>query len=202
MFTRSAIPYPQDQRWVRWMMILIFLLGMLLALKPPVTAWAADEIPCVQYYTVQKNDTLNSIARKFSVKFNELVQANKLKEPYTIFVGQRLCIPKTSKVGPVGIGDWGTTDALYFTVRYTAKGFVITAVNFPPKSHFLVKIDDLAVPGIEWVKIGKLKVKKTGQVEVAFELPEALRSATFLHICLKNQINDGLFCKYSLRYIP
>lgn len=193
-------------RWttqaVRLLLASAMVLAIVLAGLPQNTAAAASNSTCVQMYTVQKNDTLNKIARRFAVKFNDLVKANDMKEPYRIFVGQELCIPRHSKLGSVGTGDSGATMALYFTIRHTKKGFVIDAVNFPAKSSYVVKIDNLATPEVDWVKAGRLNVKKTGEVKVAYELPKDLLSANFLHICLKDQRSDALFCKYSVRYVP
>ncbi len=183
------------------LVVLLILIFVSAPLAAPVSA-ASSEFSCVQYYTVGQKDTLNSIAKKFSVKFNDLVQANKLKEPYTIFVGQDLCIPKSSKIGAVGTGSSGATPALSFTVTHNKKGFVIRTSNFPEKSNFLVKVDNLATPAVEWVKAGRLVTKKDGSASFAYVLPNDLLSANFLHICLKNQRTDDLFCQYSVRYVP
>jgi LysM repeat protein len=181
---------------------LLFILALVTVPLAQPAAAANGEFACVQYYTVQERDTLNSIAKKFTVKFNDLVAANKLKEPYTIFVGQELCIPKTSKIGAVGTGSSGATTALSFTITHNKNGFVIRTTNFPEKSNFLVKVDNLASPQVEWVKAGKLTTKKDGPTSFAFTLPNDLLKANFLHVCLKNQRTDDLFCKYSVRYVP
>ena len=46
-----------------------------------------------QVYVVQYGDTLFSISRAFGVPLDDLVEANDLSYPYTIYVGQRLAIP-------------------------------------------------------------------------------------------------------------
>jgi LysM repeat protein len=183
-------------------LFLFLILAITLAVWPPVVRAAESDTACVQTYTVVKGDTLNSIARKFSVRFVYLVEANKLKEPYTIFIGQKLCIPKSSKVGVGGTGTEGAFSALSFTVSHTKKGLVITTTNFPEKSNYVVKIDDLSTPQLDGIKIGRLVLKKGGSDKQAYDLPDKLLKATFLQVCLKNQINDQLYCKYSVRYVP
>lgn len=43
--------------------------------------------------TVRKGDTLYSISRKYNVPIKEMIQANRLVPPYTLYVGQRLSLP-------------------------------------------------------------------------------------------------------------
>jgi murein DD-endopeptidase MepM/ murein hydrolase activator NlpD len=71
----------------------------------PQTSWA---IACIllcsaplqaaenETYVVQKNDTLNSIARSHRVSVNQLLEANALSRSGHILVGQRLKIPQTT----------------------------------------------------------------------------------------------------------
>ena len=44
-------------------------------------------------YTVQKGDTLASIAKKTGAKFQDIINANKIADPARIMVGQALFIP-------------------------------------------------------------------------------------------------------------
>ena len=43
--------------------------------------------------TVRKGDTLYSISRKYNVPIKDMIQANRLVPPYTLYVGQRLSLP-------------------------------------------------------------------------------------------------------------
>ncbi len=48
-------------------------------------------------YTVQKGDTLSSIATKHSAKVQDIINANKITDPRSIQVGQTLFIPTSAK---------------------------------------------------------------------------------------------------------
>lgn len=48
-------------------------------------------------YVVQRGDTLNTIAARYSVSLDELVQANGLANPNVIYAGQTLVIPRQDK---------------------------------------------------------------------------------------------------------
>jgi len=47
-----------------------------------------------QTYKVEAGDTLFSIGQKFGIDWHEIASVNKLKEPYTLKIGQELIIPK------------------------------------------------------------------------------------------------------------
>lgn len=51
-------------------------------------------------YTVKKGDTLSGIAARFGTTVQKLVNANKIKNPSLIHVGQVLTIPTETKPLP------------------------------------------------------------------------------------------------------
>lgn len=59
-------------------------------IPPPATA---TDIPLGDAYTVSAGDSLSSIATKFNVTINELLEANNLDNPDFVFVGQVLYLP-------------------------------------------------------------------------------------------------------------
>lgn len=195
-----------EQTSIKWITRILGLLVILTICfsSMPLTTYAADsENTCRLTYIVAKGDTLNSIARIFTVKFDDLVSVNDLKEPYRVFVGQQLCIPKLSKIGPVGAtGTIGAAEAMTLSIVHTPQGFVLTGSNFPEKSNYVIKVDDLATSEVKWVTLGPYKIKDGGTGIAEFSLPKELQKANFMFICLKNQRTDELFCKYSVRYVP
>jgi lipoprotein-anchoring transpeptidase ErfK/SrfK len=46
-------------------------------------------------YTVRRGDTLSLLAKRFKAPLNRLIQANRIKNPNLIYVGQQLIIPKS-----------------------------------------------------------------------------------------------------------
>jgi LysM repeat protein len=46
------------------------------------------------YYTVEEGDSLGSIADRFSVPLDALLQANDIDDPDLLVVGERLVVPQ------------------------------------------------------------------------------------------------------------
>lgn len=64
------------------------------AARPTVQAAFSEDYPKEGVsYTVQKNDNLGSIAKKFGAKQQDIINANKLADPSRIVIGQQLFIP-------------------------------------------------------------------------------------------------------------
>lgn len=49
------------------------------------------------YHVVKKDETVQSIASLYSMKENDLIRMNRLKEPYSLIVGQRLLVNLKNK---------------------------------------------------------------------------------------------------------
>ncbi len=65
--------------------------------KPPAKPEALKETyakPKGFYYTIQKDDTLGSIAKKYDVSTGELLLKNRLPAGVTLYPGQQIFIPK------------------------------------------------------------------------------------------------------------
>lgn len=54
----------------------------------------------VTYYTVQRGDTLSSIARRFNTTVEAILRANNIANPNYIYAGQKLVIPKAGEAPP------------------------------------------------------------------------------------------------------
>lgn len=48
---------------------------------------------CIDVYTIRPGDTLYSIARKYDIPVNLLMQVNRIRNPYNLRIGRKLCIP-------------------------------------------------------------------------------------------------------------
>lgn len=177
--------------------IALFLTLALIAGALPQAAIAAPApsttVTCVKYHNVESGDTLSAISVKYDVSIAELAAANNLKEPYTLFVGQRLCIP-----GSTTSTTTTTTTAKKTGWTATREGnyLVISVTNFPKKANYYVKIKKgiLAVKE-PWVKLGILRTKKNTDVTRYFKLPKNFTEPALFTVCIKNAKTDAVQCQ-------
>jgi lipoprotein NlpD len=58
-----------------------------------------------RYYLVRRGDTLYSIAWQNGLNFRQLAEMNAIAPPYTIYVGQRLCIAPTAAIASASLPE-------------------------------------------------------------------------------------------------
>jgi len=131
-------------------MVLMALVIMLSAMG--LTAQPAQASGCRTYHWVRYGETLAWIGRYYGVSWPYLASVNGIGRPYTIYAGQRLCIPTGGYYG----GSYGGYPT--YTGGYTSAvgaqrtwSYVITDVdpnttvnirtnNFPSNVEFRVKM--------------------------------------------------------------
>ncbi len=107
-------------------------------------------------YTVQRGDTLNSIARNLDVNMNALAQANNIINPNLIFVGQVLTVPVTSQAAEPETPDdeeaapLGETDTQGATLD---PGFSYGIEVFIENQDVPSLTSQLEQLGMPWVKV-------------------------------------------------
>ena len=112
-------------------------------------------------YTVQKGDTLYSIARTLGVKAEELMKYNGITDPSRLQTGQRLKIPGVPNSGTAaGTGNSGGTPGVYTNYKVVwgdtfysiARKFSVTEkaireANSLKDNYMLREGDTLKIPG-------------------------------------------------------
>jgi len=98
---------------------LILILVLVFLMLPTSTITAQSEGPV---YIVQPGDTLNSIAERFGIGINDLLESNSLVDPNLISTGTQLIIPSLPEVSGVL-----NTDVVPFgeTIRSLAKRYQV-----------------------------------------------------------------------------
>lgn len=56
----------------------------------------SQKLYCVDIYTVTEGDTLYSIGEKYDLPVSLLMKVNRIRDPYNLRVGAKLCIPGDS----------------------------------------------------------------------------------------------------------
>jgi murein DD-endopeptidase MepM/ murein hydrolase activator NlpD len=178
----------------------ILMTAALLAASMPQAVLAAPQpavsVTCSKYHNVESGDTLSAISLTYDVSVAELAAANDLKEPYTLIIGQRLCIPGSATSSSSSSTSTTTSsDKPVIAVERDDKFLVITIANFPKKGNYYVKIKK-GHQGTDtpWYKLGILRTKKNNTVSRAFKLPSNFYDPALTTVCLKNAKTDAISC--------
>ena len=170
-----------------------FLTG---SLTIPAIAAPFPEDQCSATHTVQVSDTLVKIIQRYRVNWKDLVRLNNLASPsYTIYVGQRLCIPKVKKEYTVPKGSAFKSVPANFAVIRKNNNLVIYTTNFPKNNVFAVKVDDTKAEGLNWYKIGTIRTGGKRSSSYTYKLPTQLVKSSFFTICVKNMTTDAAACR-------
>ena len=185
----------------------LLVLALLAASLPQFSVAAQTTNTCAKKYTVVSGDTLSTIAFNNNLTVQELAAANNLKDPYTLFIGQELCVPGATSTTTTGTTTTGTTTTTTttttsttstdpnFTFSVASNVLTITTANFPTSGNFFVRAGEGRFRVSSWYKLGRIRTQKTGAVETSYKLPKQLRNATLLTVCVKNATSDAVLCK-------
>lgn len=157
----------------------------------------AKKKECQLTHNVLRGHTLNSIGNYYGVAANQIVKLNDMKSPYTIYVGQKLCIPlKYVKKAPKLTYNQANAPAVYFTAGRAEDEILLYTYNYP-KTTVVVKADDAGDSNWKLYTVGAMNIARMGNKKpVRFKLPSKLRDARYLLICLKDKKTRYLQCVY------
>jgi len=175
----------------------LLLLSLLAALLPLGVVAAASDIKCARYYEVNKNSTLTKIGSAFGFTAGEIAYASDLRKPYTIYVGQKLCIPeKMEKSIPKAYQSVnGSAKAAHFVAGLTSDNKILLHPYTYPNTTVFIKVrTDGANPG-KWYKVGTLTIGSSGNGKTyTYKVPADLQGNRSIQICLKDRTTSYLQC--------
>lgn len=196
MFSKSASSKGLVGWFIRGLAILLAVSLLASALPLPVSAasLAANDEDCKRSYEVKRGDTLRSIGRKFGVNANSIAEENEMDPPFTIYLGQRLCIPRRNISDARKVSSTrANAFAVYFTAGRSGNDILLYVYNYP---KITVQLRGVNVGGGGWksVDIARINLAHEGLREtLRFRLPSDLRVVHLL-ICLKSKSTGYLQC--------
>jgi LysM repeat protein len=184
----------QKNKRIQPRLVLLSLVLALALLVSALTLTPAAAANCKFKHTVEAGDTINYLANLYSVGWEQIVKANDLLPPYTITVGQVLCIPagtepsKTSTETPnKAKGKQPTLD-----VVPQISHVYVSVENFAPKTSYFVRI----FPRNNTVsyRIGVFTTNKEGDFADWFKIPGFMPRTANMGVCVKNAWTDAVSC--------
>ena len=180
-------------KWLARIFAILLVASLLAALVP--SAGLAASTDCSQRFEVRRGSTLAGIAKAFGYTAAQIVDKNDLKKPYTIYVGQSLCIPKKSEKVPKVDSKYANAPAAWFVSGRTSNGQLIVITYNYPKTTVKIKGYNSASSSHTIYNIGTLDISASGNNHAfRYKLPSALANASGLIICLKDQTSNNLQC--------
>jgi LysM repeat protein len=162
---------------------LLLVFAMLLAAAPQ-TALAAK---CVSYHTVKTGEKAGDIAHTYGLPWLTIARANGMAKGEKPTAGDSLCIP-AAKSALVAARNTGKL------TLSSASGIVrVYASGFKAGDLYLVKFQN-ATGGPEY-NVGRMRIEKGTSTNAAFNIPNDLRSAKQIEVCLKNLYTNKHTCK-------
>ena len=126
-------------KWLARIFAILLVASLLAALVP--SAGLAASTDCSHRFEVRRGSTLAGIAKAFGYTAAQIVDKNDLKKPYTIYVGQSLCIPTKSEKVPKVDSKYANAPAAWFVSGRTSNGQLIVITYNYPKTTVKIKVD-------------------------------------------------------------
>jgi LysM repeat protein len=185
--TQLSLP---ELRWpARLVSILVIMALLAIALPQPVLA-----VTCVSRYTVKAGDTVSAIADSFKITVTELTSANSLTSPFTIFVGQVLCIPAGATTTTTTTSSSSSSKSETISAEREGNKLVVKLANLKKKTSYYLRVQSLRRNNTSWFKLGTFTTSKTGTASTVRGLPKTLRDEPAIRVCVKHALNDTVQC--------
>jgi len=177
----------------------VMLMVALAAGMLPQSAQAAPRLAtCESKYTVKAGDTLTSIALTYGVDFFKLAEANNLKSPYEIFVGDVLCIPAGASTPDEGDSSSTATSTKKWVFAREGNYVTIKGNDLAKKSSYYVKVSNALKLYSPWYKIGLFNNQKNPTLTQVYKLPKTFQDNIYVSVCLKNAKTDSVYCETTI----
>lgn len=175
-------------------MSIMLMMALVVGMLPQSVQAAPNLAACETKYTVQAGDTLTSIALTYGVDFFELAEANSLKAPYTIYIGDVLCIPAGSSTSVDDDSSSTTTSTKKFTFEREGDYVTVIGKGLDKNRSYYVKVSNSLKLYSPWYKIGLFNNNKNVNFSQSYKLPRLLRDNIYVTVCTKSGTTDAVYC--------
>ena len=153
---------------------------------------SAQAVACKFKHKVEAGETLIYIGFLYQLNWYDIAEANDINPPYTLTVGQKLCIPGGSKPSTTTSTSKSDKNKPTMTVIPGVGHILLSVENFSAKTVYYVRI----FPG-NWpisYRIGHFKTNKEGDYTNYFNVPSYVPRSAVMKVCVKNVWTDKASC--------
>jgi LysM repeat protein len=175
-------------RFLSLLLALVVAIGVM-----GVAAQPARAASCAFYHTVSAGESLSWIGSYYGVSWPTLAKNNNIKSPYTIYVGQQICIPSGARYRyyypgyyyPASYYNYYWSTSWDYRVIGVVKGQTVTiqTYNFPDNVYFEVRIG-CAYCGSAMTKVTDMDSDRGGTFKQRFTIPAQFAGYSQLEISL------------------
>ncbi len=182
----------QSKQIQRTIMIVLSAL-IVMSFSAAVFVQPAAAVTCKFRHKVEAGETVSSIAALYDISWLDIVEANNLKEPYTLQIDQRLCIPSGSQPSDTGDTEDGETGGPSLEALLGLRSILVEVNGIAKNTVVNLRVGNY--PSSNMIKIGSFKTDKNGHYKGYFLLPshDYLQSRNVL-VCIKNVWTDEIAC--------
>ena len=123
------------KRFVILLLALVILIGTTGFVPQSALAYG-----CTRYHTVRVGQTLSWIGRYYGVNWTYLARINGIRWPYTVYIGQSICISTTGG----GTGGWyyptSSTTSAPITTCFPEMAIVFPTHEFAPRPSLVLSV--------------------------------------------------------------
>jgi len=174
--------------------ISLFLTLAFLAAALPQPAQAAT-VTCETYHFVREGQTKPYISHTYNVRWKAIASANHMDTNEKPEVGQKLCIPPVSSKNSNKTVVPKSDKSANLVVNISSGKIYLTLSGFSENHTYLGKVRGLNGGAGGWYRLGYFDVKKNRTQYFSYYLPNALKSDSYVNVCIKDQSTDELVCR-------
>lgn len=182
----------QSKQIQRTIMIVLSAL-IVMSFSAAVFVQPAAAVTCKFRHKVEAGETVSSIAALYGISWLDIVEANNLKQPYTLQIDQRLCIPSGSQPSDNGDAEDGDTGGPSLEAFLGLRSILVEVNGIAKNTVVNLRVGNY--PSSNMITIGSFKTDKNGHYKGYFSLPSYnyLQSRNVL-VCIKNVWTDEIAC--------
>jgi hypothetical protein len=189
----------QENKRIQPKLVLLSVLLSLTLLVSALPQIPAAAVTCKFKHTVEAGDTIQYLANLYSVGWEQIANANDLLPPYTITVGQVLCIPGGEKPASTTTEKKKGKEPTLDIVPQLSHIYV-SLENFAPKTSYFVRVFPRTY-NVSY-RLGVFTTNKEGDVADWFKIPAFVPRSKNMGVCVKNAWTDAVSCvKYEEPFV-